>query len=289
MKKLTRKLFISILSMAFAVIAIGTTTFAWITVSTTATIKPFNGTVEAGVSGIELSTDGGNTWQSSIDLAELITDTAFAKFSDITTSNGAKFYEYSFSSEGADSTELATNEKYIEVSFLIRRSDWNSSSGQLPVYVENVVFESAIDGNDFGYELEYDMEGYTKGETYDFLTVANAARLLISIAGGETVVYEQAAEDGNTVGYSANGFAHLYWSKKNPDIALPQYSAPAYGTTLKTGDTSGQIIGLGDAEEGYEVIVRVWIEGFDNECHAKILGQSLTINFGFTTTAAQGN
>ena len=57
MKKLTRKLFISILSMAFAVIAIGTTTFAWITISTTAKVEEFSANVEAGAGGIELSWD----------------------------------------------------------------------------------------------------------------------------------------------------------------------------------------------------------------------------------------
>lgn len=57
MKKLSRKLIASILSMAFAVVALGTTTFAWFTANSTATAS-IEVNVQAGTDGILLSNDG---------------------------------------------------------------------------------------------------------------------------------------------------------------------------------------------------------------------------------------
>ena len=55
MKKLTRKLFISVLVAVFAFVALGTSTYAWITMSTTAEVTAFEAEVSAGEAGIELS------------------------------------------------------------------------------------------------------------------------------------------------------------------------------------------------------------------------------------------
>lgn len=293
MKKLTRKLFISILSMAFAVIAIGTTTFAWITVSNTATVNAFGGSVEAGVAGIELSIDNGATWQSNISLDSMIA--SGFKFSDVTTNDGTTFSEYTFS--GTSGTATSADGKYIELSFYIRRSDYAANpTGKLPVYVENVIFTNNESG-DLGYKLEYDLgqvtDGYkwSKDQTYNFLRVENAARLLISVETGNQVVYEQTKDaKENTLGYDQTGFAHLYWMKKNPTISLPTYSPVgtedgSVGKPYQAGTTSGLLVELGNAAGGYKVTVKVWVEGFDNECHSKILGQGFKVKFGFTTTS----
>ena len=56
MKKISRKLLMSIFSMAFAIIALGTTTFAWFTMNSTATAEIEVG-VQSGTEGILLSTD----------------------------------------------------------------------------------------------------------------------------------------------------------------------------------------------------------------------------------------
>ena len=64
MKNLSRKLMLSIVAIALVVIALGTSTFAWFTLSNKATVGQFNAEVTAG-EGMELSLDG-TTWYSNI-------------------------------------------------------------------------------------------------------------------------------------------------------------------------------------------------------------------------------
>lgn len=66
MKKISRKLVMSIASMAFAVVALGTTTFAWFTMNSTATAN-LTVNVQGGSDGILLSTDGVN-YNSTVDV-----------------------------------------------------------------------------------------------------------------------------------------------------------------------------------------------------------------------------
>ncbi len=59
MTKLSRKLLLSVLTVAFALITLGATTFAWFTLSTKAEVQTFNVDVTSGA-GIEISADGSN-------------------------------------------------------------------------------------------------------------------------------------------------------------------------------------------------------------------------------------
>lgn len=68
MKKISRKLIMSILSMAFAIIALGTTTFAWFTMNSTATAT-INVNVQSGTDGILISKDC-KTFASSAALGD---------------------------------------------------------------------------------------------------------------------------------------------------------------------------------------------------------------------------
>ena len=70
MKKISKKLLLSVLSMAFAIVALGTTTFAWFT--TNATVKATNKIkVQSTTDSLLISNDGGS-WSSSVsfDLTE---------------------------------------------------------------------------------------------------------------------------------------------------------------------------------------------------------------------------
>ncbi|MGM9972172.1 MAG: hypothetical protein ACI35W_07165 [Anaeroplasmataceae bacterium] len=66
MKKISRKLLMSILSMAFAVVALGTTTYAWFTMNATATAD-LKVNVQGGTNGVLLSTDG-KTFSSDVTI-----------------------------------------------------------------------------------------------------------------------------------------------------------------------------------------------------------------------------
>lgn len=64
MKKLTRKITLSLVAILFAVIALGTTTYAWFTLGSTASVGNVEADVTAG-EGIEVSLDG-KTWVNNL-------------------------------------------------------------------------------------------------------------------------------------------------------------------------------------------------------------------------------
>ena len=72
MKKISRKLLLSILSMAFAVVALGTTTFAWFTTNATVTAEIKVG-IQSTTDSILISTDC-YTWGSSVTIDKSATE-----------------------------------------------------------------------------------------------------------------------------------------------------------------------------------------------------------------------
>ena len=71
MTKLTRKLFISILTVAFAFVTLGATTFAWFTLTTTAKVETFDASMQSGT-GIEMSLDGGLSYKNYFTTEEIL-------------------------------------------------------------------------------------------------------------------------------------------------------------------------------------------------------------------------
>ena len=302
MKKLTRKLFISVLVAVFAFVALGTSTYAWITMSTTAEVTAFEAEVSAGDAGIELSEnyDGTNlansTWLSVLTLQKLPT----VALNDLTTTDGIKFYDFSSkpTTEAGYSSEMTQNSTaqgyvddvytynanlgYIEHSIYIRRSSQTTGTTTVCVDGSEVVFAPATDASG---SFTYIPKDASTATTIENLYATNALRL--SITGNTaTAIYEQkAGENENTEGFTAGGFAHIYAASQGIKLPTAPTSYPTYkaGTTDESQD-SGTIITLTD-QEPVKVTFRVWIEGWDDECHAQILKQKLSVKFGFRIVA----
>ena len=90
MTRLTRKLMISILTVVLSISALGTTTFAWFTLTNVATVENFSANI-VSETGIEVSLDG-ETWYNS--LSEALIDEYIAEkygtfaFNHITSADG---------------------------------------------------------------------------------------------------------------------------------------------------------------------------------------------------------
>lgn len=301
MKKLTRKLFISILSMAFAVIAIGTTTFAWITISTTAKVDTFDANVEAGAGGIELSWDGSTGWTTLLQNANDHYNKDFAGFSDICydTTNGNRegFYDMKINGQTAEKETIAdgNNEKYVTFTFHVKNTNANTP---ITLNVTGTTFDSYAAGGEntpnpfvsdikFSYgENETETTVNAASEVKQFV-VANAARMMIQAGTNTPVIYEKKADTLNTVHAAideANGAAHAYFIAKNykfGDLHHSEYDTyesdePSTLCTIEKGGTT-------------TVTVTIWIEGWDNECHANILAQVLKSSISLEAAPAQGN
>lgn len=143
MKKISKKLLLSVLSMAFAIVALGTTTFAWFT--TNATVKATTKiNVQSTTDSLLISNDG-SSWSSSVsfDLTasavgaqqthgagsqlgavtyRLAKDATTLSTSD-TFTDLEKLEEYAASTD-ADKT-LNTSDDYKQISFYLRCSSAN--------------------------------------------------------------------------------------------------------------------------------------------------------------------
>src|SRR5690554_3242585 len=89
MNKLTRKLMISVFTLAFALVTLGATTFAWFTLTSVAKIDPYTVGIEVG-EGIEISLDD-ETFKSFITNAELKSIIGDKVFDPVTSSDGVNF------------------------------------------------------------------------------------------------------------------------------------------------------------------------------------------------------
>ena len=237
MKKLTRKLFISILSMAFAVIAIGTTTFAWITISTTAKVDTFDANVEAGAGGIELSWDGSTGWTTLLLNAKDYYNEGFKGFSDIcydtTSGNREGFYDMKINGQTAEKETIAdgNNEKYVTFTFYVKNTNANTS---ITLNVTGTTFDSYAAGgvntpnpfvSDIPFSYGENVTVNAASEVSQFV-VANAARMMIKADNGNTVIYEKAEVDGNTIHDKIDltkGAAHAYFKAKNYNFGQLNY------------------------------------------------------------------
>lgn len=122
MTKLTRKLFISILTVAFAFVTLGATTFAWFTLTTTAKVETFDASMQSGT-GIEMSLDGGSSYKNYFTKAEILDaitqeEDGTITFNLVTSLNGIDMYRYidlSVDAPGdSDNEEEVADTDYIE-------------------------------------------------------------------------------------------------------------------------------------------------------------------------------
>ena len=299
MKKLTRKLFISVLVAVFAFVALGTSTYAWITLSNTAEVDQFEATVKAGEAGIELSEDG-NVWGTNLVLSETFKNTYLnKKLDDITmhydVDGNMKFYN--FKSETVNGVVTLAEETtettagYVEFDIQIRRT--NVAAGTVDsiyVAVDGAKVKFSTSANDSAGIFEYVKKGeaaVTTDTRASNLFAINALRMSVTGNNGtteeeKTVIYEQKVDaKGNTLGYSSEGFAHKY--ALNQDYVLPTVTDPiTYNDPFQAESASDatQIIKLTGAT-AETIKIRLWIEGWDNECHAQILSQNIQVELGF--------
>src|SRR5690554_3440383 len=107
MNKLTRKLMISVFTLAFALVTLGATTFAWFTLSSITTVEGIDVQIMAG-NFMEISADGEN-YKNLIKWNEIISEgtTKNPRMNALTTSNGFDFLEMDYDSTSA--SKIATD------------------------------------------------------------------------------------------------------------------------------------------------------------------------------------
>lgn len=149
MRKLTTKLLFAIISAAFALVALGTTTFAWFTLTNEATISPFNAEITAG-EGIEISLDGTNfytTIPATVIQAKI--NSMNIELKDVTSSDGIVMTKIDGTTPGTTTvpflSTLGANDKnaFIQFDLWVR-----SPKAGTKVQLKSVTFDSKIKNPD---------------------------------------------------------------------------------------------------------------------------------------------
>lgn len=300
-KNLTKKLMLSVLTLAFAVVSLGASTFAWFTMSSNAKVSAFQGTVK-GAEGIEIaitaipeSTFDTDTlkWYSGVLPSNAIkTVVGKVQFDALTSSNGVDF-----SSLDHNTGTLKPNatEGFIEFRLWFKAG----AADTLSLTTLNIAGPSTVPTPtiDQDFLISADDTGTLKaevGEKWAF-NVASAARVSFQPKGeSSAMIYELSAVSasegvaGNSEGFDTVKGAFAYYNAKvedevqklKPSIATKPTQVFQNGDLAETKAEADDIISLETDVITY-VDVRVWIEGWDGECLNSIFDQVLTIDFEF--------
>lgn len=294
-KNLTKKLFLSVLTLAFAVISLGASTYAWFTMSENAQINAFQGQVQAG-EGIEIAvtptaTIGDAQWYTG-NVPTNVVETAFkandfTNFAALTTINsGVSLVDY----EGA----AAANTTFISFYVHIKTAEY-ATVNLTQIYLESA--GSAVEGwkADAQYNLpdEDGLEGaqVNVNQVVKY-KVEDAARISVN-----KVIYEKATDiaNNNYAGVDSKFGAYAYYDSKNQDAKLKQtgsnYNAYTTSKLENTAFPAADVanhdnltgVALGTTSESQPVItfqVMIWVEGWDTECLNAIFAQTLKVQFG---------
>lgn len=308
MSTLSKKLFISVLTLIVTVGAFAATTFAWFTLGNTATVGTFTGDVTAG-EGLEVRLEGG-AWTNYISASEIqdyIDDVyEFVAFNAITSEDGISFTKLVI---GDTSLAMVTvsDPEYISIPLEFR----SATTG--------IVHLSSVILNDNGTSWSNDGREFTdaNGNTINAFDhedgagsvtehVSNAVRVSIvdnNAADAEDYtakVFEQTtAVNDNVVGMGTNVLgAHSFFKSRytgNNDVinayddlfaaAEPAATVQLDAVSSDLAENPNPVVNLStEATNGYHtasVIINVWIEGWDANTYNALFNQILQVSLAF--------
>ena len=314
MNKITKKMFTAILSVTFSLVALGTVTFAWFTLTNVTTIDYF----DVGVStdtGIEVALGNKNEWFSDVPkgeinayLSEILFNQGFKGLKNVTSKDGKTFYNRE---DASYANELdAINGGFVEFDLRFR-----SLVSDQEIFLSP---ETTMTGNRIEWVSDARFtngrgEQIIVGQTVPYY-VANAARLSVDDGEGEGEIFVYELPDG-TLGdeidlWEFGNTAHSSFEDKPiSDGAVNYYNRKhslnpisTNGVTLAPAKTSFlgadpvAVIKEGNPVNGYfetSVTVRIWIEGWDADAIDALLTSNslvkyISVKLQFTTTKPIG-
>lgn len=289
MRKLTTKLLFAIISAAFALVALGTTTFAWFTLTNEATISQFNAQITAG-EGIEISLDGTNFYTTIPDtVIQAKINSMKIELKDVTSKDGIVMTEIDGTTTVSFLSDPGENEKNAFIQFDL----WVRSPSATTVNLESVTFSSTGKSWPSDATFTHPKYGELKPGDEEIYYAHDALRLSISEGTSNKVVYEAPASDTNTVldqNRISAGMVNYYLVKNSINL-LDKYQSvvlPASTDLLKL-DTDNEteipdpvaVVSLTGNNEAKVITVRVWVEGWDPDCFNAILNEYINVQMVF--------
>ncbi|VEU83326.1 hypothetical protein [Acholeplasma hippikon] len=316
MSSLTKKLFISVLTLIVTVGAFAATTFAWFTLGNQAQVGRIDANVQSA-EGLDISLDGSN-WKSNISSAEinsfLFTGAPDFTFRALTSKDGKSILSPNDVKVDA-STSPALDEDYLTEGFIYFELHFRSNQAGV-VKLSNLALTSnpgtfnadqtflAINNSGSYTVTSYDPEAEDHSGTQVITSVLDAIRVSFEY-GANVTVYESAASTTNTLTNATNAptfaGAHSYFVEKgnallgiskvtNPSdyeslltTELGNIELPSTSQTFPTGGANALSVLTLASGVSQSIKVRVWVEGWDAQAYNAIfesqLGLALTFDF----------
>lgn len=298
MNNIARKLVLSALTVVLTVVALGTTTFAWFTLTNTAVVQPFEAQIVADT-GIEVSLDTVD-WYTTLT-TQLIEDYITAeygafRFTHVTTATGYS----SFNTLGASGL-TNTSSGYLEIPIHFRSNsadaiDWTgvTLTSTLSPWTSDVAFTSTTGAVTSGGSIPQD--------------ASNAMRVsvqgIVAADPAHVVVFERAATNNNNVvlggdgvtpvDYSNGGIGNAgsynyYYAKTGALVPGTDAVVVAPAVTLINDANAQRVLDL-NADTTYgtafygSLTIRVWLEGWDADSYNSLLARMISASFTFIGT-----
>ncbi|MDX9692385.1 MAG: hypothetical protein RBT45_08000 [Acholeplasmataceae bacterium] len=306
MTKMTRKLILAVLTVVVTVATLGTTTFAWFTLTNTSVIQDFEVDIIQDA-GIEIAVADLATlpedlvWRTTLTTADILAylDATYGGqplFTHVTSEDGRTFRTLGIGAIGD-----VTSSGYVEIPLHFRSNSADEIAWDQVSLTSGVVqYRPAVPF--------VDSLGVSRTTAATYPTDA-ADAMRISITGTvdaalTTHVYENPALNTNTVlgglsganltngGVGVNGAVNFYYESTNTlpggadsvtTVSTVTSLAPGVGLKVLTMD-SGQSA-IHDQEYYGTIVIRIWLEGWDAEALNGILGRTITTGFRFIAAA----
>ncbi len=308
MTKITRKLLLSIITVVLTVVALGTTTFAWFTLTNTSAVQPFEAEIVAD-SGIEIALGAHATGlanPTSLDWVTTLTTEAVEAYIEAQYNAGRIVFNHVTTADGVNFETLGalamtgTSSGYLEIPLNFRSDtanqiDWTSVT--IASTPENWTVDVAF--TDFGGVSR------TAGSTVS-VDASNGMRIaMLSEAayGGHIVAYEKPSSAANHVlgtggdlsdlvsldddNFGTAGAMNYYYQKNN---TLPFGADSVVTLATQTSIDNDQVITMADvsasptdyqADYFGQVMIRIWLEGWDANTFNSVLSRTISTQFIF--------
>lgn len=307
MSRMTRRLLLSIITVVLTIAALGSTTFAWFTITNIATVQPFQAQVISD-EGIEIAIGTGDPltleWKTTLtvqDIYDYINATYGAntfRFNHVTSPDGRTFYSLGTSGQGNTTTE-----GFLRLPLHFRSDSTPeinltqlSLSGVASTFTTRVGFT--------------DSKGVYRAPN-SALNVNPADAFRVSLTGTisgvtTTVAYENPLSETNTVlgelvaadlrgttedvqgvpTYIGVDGAQNYYYRSNAilpggiDAVTVVETVQSVGSIKILDLTAGSLL-TADAEYYGSIYVNVWFEGWDAEGYNALLDSIIALSMRF--------
>lgn len=321
MTRLTRKLLLSILTVVLSIGALGTTTFAWFTVTNVASVESFSADIISD-SGIELSLDGVNWYNKlSESIVQEFLNTKYGytmvedspvtnfRFDNVTSSNGIQMSDL-------NGTDVSSGNKHLQLVIFFR----SASVEKIAWTGVSLASEPKIWRADASYTNSKGVPvvAGTNQTVYAMdamrISVFSPVDVALETAPLTPIVFEREASATNTVLgaqttanlTTANGAINYYFKKTGVyPTGSNLVTVPTTRTSIVQADnlvvlklnTTGETQTVTyttapyfpaagqevvyNTEYGGYLVINIWVEGFDAEAFNSILSGQISTSFEF--------